>query len=418
VLRLLEEQARNEAFSLDAARHHAVDRAGRILDVVLRGRTSDRIGAIMRGARYFAALLCVFLIGVIGTHGRASKAATQPPAEGAQQFAELGDFKLRSGGVIQDFRLGYRTLGKLNGEKSNAILWPTWLGGQTENLLEYIGPGKVVDSGKYFVILVDSIGDGVSTSPSNSKRQPLMNFPEFTIRDMVESERRLVTDVFHLSHLRAVMGVSMGGMQTFEWAVAYPDFMDLAIPMAGSPQSTSSDKLLWTAEIDAIELDPAWNNGHPTGPLTRGFALSAEIADMHLFTPTYRTTHTAPSDFPSFVGELRRNARGDGGTASDQIRQRQAIISHDIPGEFGITLEKAAQRARAKLLVIVSPEDHMVNPLPALKFAEAIGAPVIKLDSPCGHQSLRCVSIGPTVAQFLAEPASVHSMTVQDPANN
>ena len=60
-----------------------------------------------------------------------------------------------------------------------------------------------------------------------------MKFPEFTIRDMVESEHRLATDVLHLPHLRAVMGLSMGGMQTFEWAVAYPDFMDLLIPMAG-----------------------------------------------------------------------------------------------------------------------------------------------------------------------------------------
>src|SRR5215470_14293604 len=203
-----------------------------------------------------------------------------PIKEGEQQFAEFGDFRLRNGSVIHDFRLGYRTLGKLNAEKSNAILWPTWLGGKSQDLLQYIGPSNVVDSTRYFVILVDAIGDGVSSSPSNSKSQPLMKFPEFTIRDMVESEHRLATDVFHLSHLRAVMGLSMGGMQTFEWAVAYPDFMDLVIPMAGSPQSTSYDKLLWTAEIDAIELDPAWNHGKPTGPMNRGLALSQEIHSM------------------------------------------------------------------------------------------------------------------------------------------
>src|SRR5262249_646361 len=209
------------------------------------------------------------------------------------QFVEFGDFKLRSGSVIKEFRLGYRTLGKLNAAKSNAIIWPTWLGGKTENLLPFIGTGKVVDTCSYFVILVDAIGNGVSSSPSNSNSQPLLKFPVFTIRDMVESEHRLLTEKFHLTQLRAVMGSWMGRMQTFEWIVAYPDFMDLAIPMFGSPQSTSWDKLLWTAQIEAIEIDPAWNNGNPTGPLTRGLAISEAIGQMNLTSPEYRVAHTA-----------------------------------------------------------------------------------------------------------------------------
>src|SRR5260370_23750674 len=125
--------------------------------------------------------------------GRTMPAAAQTrAAEGAQQFAELGDLKLQGGAVIQDFRLGYRTLGKLNAQKSNAILWPTWLGGKSQDLLQFLGTGKVVDTSLYFVILVDAIGNAVSTSPSNSKLQPIMKFPTFTIRDMVETEHRLV----------------------------------------------------------------------------------------------------------------------------------------------------------------------------------------------------------------------------------
>src|SRR5262249_50673652 len=158
--------------------------------------------------------------------------------EGTQQFADFGDFKLQNAGVIHDFRVGYRTLGRLNTDKSNVILWPTWVGGTTQDLLQFIGPGKVLDSTKYFVVLVDAIGNGASSSPSNSKAQSLMKFPEFTIRDMVEAEHRLVTEKLHLSHLHAVMGISMGGMQTFSWVLTYPDFMDVAIAMAGSPQST------------------------------------------------------------------------------------------------------------------------------------------------------------------------------------
>lgn len=347
---------------------------------------------------------------------RAQTAQTaQAQSEGAQQFADLGDLHLRNGAVIHDFRLGYRTLGKLNPEKSNAILWPSWLGGKSQDLLPSVGPDKWVDSTRYFVILVDAIGDGVTTSPSNSKSQPLLKFPEFTIRDMVESEHRLATEVFHLTHLRAVMGISMGGMQTFEWGIAYPDFMDLLVPIVGSPQSTAYDKLLWTAQIDAIELDPAWNHGNPTGAMDRSLGLAEEIGSMNLTTPDYRVAQTKPDGINALITEIRNSARGDGGNACDRIRQRQAIMALDIPEELGVeTLEQAATKVHAKLLVIVSPEDHMVTPEPATKFAAGANAPLVKLDSPCGHLSPGCISVGPTVARFLADPSSVHSETLQE----
>ncbi len=348
----------------------------------------------------------------------APMAAQSSQSEGGLQFAELGAFKLRNGAIIQDFRLGYRTLGKLNAEKSNAILWPTWLGGKSEDLLQFVGPGNVVDSGRYFVILVDAIGNGVSSSPSNSKARPLLKFPEFSIRDMVESEHRLATEVLHLSHLRAVLGVSMGGMQAFEWAVTYPAFMDLVVPMMGSPQSTSYDKLLWTSEIDAIELDPAWNHGNPTGPLDRGLALSQEIGSMNLSSPAYRVAQTGAGGFEDLLAEIRKDAKGDGGNAWDWIRQRKAIIGFDIPGELGLPLAQVPARVRARFLIIVSPQDHMVNPEPAMKFAAAAGAPLVKLDSSCGHLTLACISVGPTVARFLADPASIHSETLQEPTSH
>jgi homoserine O-acetyltransferase/O-succinyltransferase len=367
----------------------------------------------MRGMKTdFQLALCLSTI-LLTCCGTPADAQTSQ-VEGAQQFAELGDLKLQNGGVIQDFRLGYRTLGKLNAQKSNAILWPSWLGGKSENLLQFLGPGKVVDTASYFVVLVDAIGNGVSTSPSNSKKQPLMRFPTLSIRDMVEAEHRLVTDVLQLPHLRAVMGISMGGMQTFEWIVSYPEFMDLAVPMFGSPQSTSFDKLLWTAQIDAIQLDPAWNHGNPTRPLSLGFAVSEEIGQMNLTSPAYRVAHTNSKEFDVYFAELKKHAVGDGGLASDQIRQRQAIIALDIPGEFGSTLPELARKVRAKLLVVVSPQDHLVNPIPAQQFATEIGAPVITLDSPCGHISLECISAGPIVAKFLADPTSVHSETLHD----
>ena len=138
---------------------------------------------------------------------------------------------------------------------------------------------------------------------------------------------------------------------------------------------------------------------------------------MNLTTPAYRVGHTKPDRLNELVAEIRSGAKGNGGAACDRIRQRQAIMALDIPGELGVNLEQAAARVRAKLLVIVSPEDHMVNPEPAIRFAAAARAPVVKLDSPCGHLSPGCISVGPTVARFLADPASVQSETLREPPN-
>src|SRR6516225_6239586 len=153
------------------------------------------------------ALICCFVFPVQKAITRSARLSPYFATGSGQQFADLGDFKLQSGRTIHGLRLGYRTLGKLNEKKTNAILWPTWLGGQSSDLLPYAGPSSVLDTNRYFVIFVDAIGNGVSTSPSNSKSEPRLEFPQFTIRDMVESEHELVTTVFHLTQLYAVMGV-------------------------------------------------------------------------------------------------------------------------------------------------------------------------------------------------------------------
>src|SRR6476620_4929605 len=115
-----------------------------------------------------------------------------------QQFANIGDLKLQNGGVIRNCRIGYRTFGKLNAGKSNVVVFPTWAGGTTEQLQSSIGPGKLVDSTKYFVIAIDALSNGVSSSPSNSRLQPRMRFPQFTLRDTVESQHTLLTRVLKI----------------------------------------------------------------------------------------------------------------------------------------------------------------------------------------------------------------------------
>jgi homoserine O-acetyltransferase/O-succinyltransferase len=203
----------------------------------------------------FAALVFLSTVAFAMAQGESSSLSEQ-------KFGDLGDFKLESGAVIRDCRIGYHTLGKLNDDKSNAVLWPTWFTGSSEQLAPLVGPDGYVDSSRFFVILVDALGNGVSSSPSNSSVQPHMDFPVFTIGDMVNTQHRLLTEKLGINHLRAVMGISMGGMQTFQWIVSYPEFMDKAVAIVGSPRLTAYDLLLWRSEASAIEEDKDWNGGN------------------------------------------------------------------------------------------------------------------------------------------------------------
>lgn len=323
------------------------------------------------------------------------------PAAAAQeqQFARLGDFKLESGEVIRDCRVGYRTFGALNADRSNAVLFPTWASGTTEQLMSNFGPGRLVDTTKYYVVAVDALGNGVSSSPSNSALQPRMKFPRFTIRDMVNTQHHLLTRVLKIGRVRAVMGISMGGMQTFQWAVSYPDFMDRAVSIVGSPRLAPYDLLLWQAQIDAIMNDPGWRGGEYTSNPAR----SAEYQFGALLL-------TTPEEFnrrmtrEKLFAELERAKTAAGFDANNKIRQDQAMMALDVSAPFGGSMERAAAAVRARVLVVVATRDHVVTPGPALEFARLLGAQVLTLEGDCGHLAPGCEAqkMNPVVAEFLA----------------
>ena len=317
-----------------------------------------------------------------------------------QQFANIGDLKLQNGGVIRNCRIGYRAFGKLNADKSNVVVFPTWAGGSTEQLQSNIGPGKLVDSTTHFVIAIDALSNGVSSSPSNSRLQPRMKFPQFTLRDTIESQHELLTTVLKIDHVKAIVGISMGGMQVFQWLVSYPGFMEKAIPIVGSPRLAPYDLLLWQAQIEALMRDRDWNGGNYSVNPAR--ALDFAFGELLLTTPPDYNKHKTREQVLADLEKARRAGRSF--DANDKIRQTQAMMQLDVTREFGGDLERTARAVKAKVFVVVSKFDHVVTPGPAIEFGSLLGAKILNLESECGHLATVCESsrLNEAVAEFLS----------------
>lgn len=314
---------------------------------------------------------------------------------GDQQFFPLGDVKLEAGGTIKDCILGYRTFGALNDSRSNAILFPTWYAGTSSELEAFIGQGKLLDTSRYFIIGVDSFGNGISSSPSNSARQNGRSFPEFTIGDMVKAEGRLVTEEFGISRLHAVIGISMGGMQAFYFAAAHPDMTRKIIAITGSPRPTAYDLLFFQTQLAVLEANTAtagWN------------ALSLNVVTglnaMASNTPARFNSLNRRENLASRI-EKDRN----GFNTKDPLNlawQIKALIKHDI---YALPEASAnlARLNRSSMLTIISKQDGMLNPAPAGEFARSTRTASFTLDSDCGHYIFQCeyAAITTVVSQFL-----------------
>jgi homoserine O-acetyltransferase len=318
---------------------------------------------------------------------------------GDQQFADLGTCALENGQSIQGCRIGYRTFGSLNAQRSNVVVVTTWFLGNSEQASQaFIGSYSFIDPAKFYIVAIDAFGDGVSSSPSNSTEQPRMKFPVFSIRDMVNAQHRFLTEKLNLTHVHAVFGGSMGGMQALQWAFAYPDYMDRVVAIVPTPRMTSYDLLLWHSELNAIQSDVEWRGGDYTGrPLIKTVV---DIHKLHLQTPTKIVRDTAPNTYPKFAEADEQSFHFD---PNDEIRQLQAMMQQDVaPGK---SIAEMVKVLKPKTLIVVAQQDIMVNPAPATDLAKAAHADLIELTSDCGHLSPGCEAgkVNPAVRAFLAK---------------
>lgn len=293
--------------------------------------------------------------------------------QGALQLVSLGEFRLENGQSIKNCQIGIRTFGKPNADTSNVIVLLPWYSGKSEHFAFAVGSEGVADSTKYFVIIIDPFGDGISSSPSNSKGQSGSNFPEFTVHDMVEAQQALLTKKLGIQHVFAIMGYSMGGMECFDWAVSYPNFMDKVVPICGSPKPAPYSRLFYQTMLTAIE-----GGMHDSLGAVKARQMIGLLFALHVRSVGYVQQLTTDSTFYKFQNGWMNGFSN--ANLYDFAWQMKAILTHDA------TRDKEV-KSLPPMLIVVNKNDRDVYPDTCYEFAKSTGSELYELTSDFGHMS-------------------------------
>jgi homoserine O-acetyltransferase len=281
----------------------------------------------------------------------------------------LRDFVFHDGSRLPELTINYRTLGTPrcdgSGAIENAILLHHGTGGSGGNFLAsalidaFFRAGAPLDASVHYVILPDAIGHGGSSKPSDGLR---MAFPAYDYADMVEAEMTLVRDTLGIAKLKAVMGISMGGMVTFQWATTYPETAQKFLPMGCYPiEIAGQNRLQRKLIIDAIKLDPAWNEGNYTSQPVAGMRGATSIAILMASGALYlQTSYPTREAADKFAEDAMALSLSSGRDANDAIYQTDASRNYNPWDRL--------DRVTAPVLWINFADD-LLNP-PALGVAE------------------------------------------------
>lgn len=326
------------------------------------------------GAKAARAALSFLLV------GPALVDAQQPAASGWAQAGKQGDAVLRNvtfidGTSLPEVRVHYTTLGTprkdARGTVRNAVMILHGTGGSGRSFLtptyagELFGPGQLLDSSKYYVILPDGIGHGGSSKPSDGAHA---KFPKYGYADMVSAQHRLLTEHLGVNHLRLIMGTSMGCMQAWVWGYTHPAFMDGLAPLACVPsQIAGRNRMIRTMAMDAIRDDPAWQGGeYKTQP--PGLKAAQMLLYMMSSAPLVQQAQAPTRDKADSVIRAYLDARMRTTDANDFLYQFDASRDYDPSTRIG--------EIKAPALFINSADDQ-VNP-PELGMAEKFAAQMPK----------------------------------------
>ena len=269
---------------------------------------------------------------------------------------DAGDVLLQSGEVFPGMRLAYKTYGRLNAAKDNVILYPTSFGAQHYDTEWLVAPGQALDPERYFVVIPNLFGNGLSSSPSNTPAMPSGSYPHVSYHDAVAVQHRLLTEQFGISKIALVYGWSMGGMQAYHWAATYPDMVERAAVVCGSAKCSPFNHVFLEGVKAALTADPAFVDGRFVSKPAAGLrAMGRVYAGWAMSHGFYRDELWRELGFSSLEDFLARSwdvafSRRDANDLLAQIStwQNGDISSKAFDGDLGQAL--AAIKARVLLM--------------------------------------------------------------------
>ena len=299
------------------------------------------------------------------------------------QTVVLGDLPLESGEIIRDFSISYVTHGTRAPAGDNVILVLTAIGSTHHRLDFLIGPDRPLNPEKHFIVCIDAIGNGLTTSPSNSIAQPDLAFPRFSIRDMVASQRKLL-DALGIRRLAAVVGASMGGMQALQWGVSEPDSISSIVALVPMARTRPWSVAMNEVARRILMADPGW----PSGPYGSGFDAWAAMTRVITNRSPGALENMAADAVPGLVADVIATLRKVGPDPLDWVYQSYAYDAHDVgttPG-FGGDTAAALRTIRAPTLLLV-PDLDLYNPVGDAVEAAALipDATLLRLAGNAGH---------------------------------
>ncbi len=366
-------------------------------------------GSISPIARLLGAVLGVFLL------WQPLQALAHWPGQPPHHIADLGEFEFEHGGKIENLRMSYVTHGKLNAAKDNAILFMHGFAFNHHQGDHLIGPGRPLDTNKYFVICADELGSTQTTfehssSPSNTGLK--MNFPAYNGRDRMRAKHKLVTQVLEIPHLLAVTGISDGAEQSLQFAVSYPDFIDGSFPISGGVLWGTQGFLYVPLLISIIESCDGWDGGeyeeNPVQCATNAVSVLIPYFYSRQWWNQYVDTPEAYTKWRNIWGDYYLDIQDARDLYYSATKWDRGWLG-DTPG-FDGDLDAALRSIKAKTLFIYSPQDEFMQSEHVQAQVDAIpDARAVAIKSVAGH--LICCNadpqatglVGQAIREFLLE---------------
>jgi homoserine O-acetyltransferase/O-succinyltransferase len=372
--------------------------------------------ALMKNPRFVKTLILVLLF-IPQTLIAQDSSNSKPQPSERHEFI-ISNFKTESGVILPQARVVYGTYGHLNAAKDNVVLLPSHYMADFHGYEWVSGPGHALDTSQLFLVATELFGNGHSSSPSNTP-EPFHGprFPVTTIRDNIEAVHRLLTEELKITHVRAIIGFSMGAQQAFQWAVSYPDFADRIVATCGTAKTYPHGVVRLEGQIAALTADAAFQNGDYKTPPIKGLEAFAVVWTGWLFSQEWwrrelwRETEKPGTTFEQVLNNFRTNFI-PGADANDLILQMRTWEQHDVgntPG-FGGDVEKALRSIKVPFLYMPSETD-LYFPVGDARYEAAFMPKVVSLvpiPSLWGHPAGAGASpadekfLNETIGQFLA----------------